>query len=49
MLMTTLGWLPPLLVGLIWLGVVVYLMALATRFVAAVERIADRMGTQSRA
>lgn len=32
-----LGW-------LIWLGVAIYLLMLATRFVNAVERIADRMG-----
>jgi hypothetical protein len=29
---------------LLWLAVTVYLLVLATRFVSAVERIADRMG-----
>lgn len=45
MWMAALGWLPPLLFGLIWLVLLIYLVILATRFVNAVERIADKMGT----
>jgi len=39
----------PLLFGLIWLGLIIYLIVLATRFVNAVERIADKIGAQPRA
>ncbi len=46
MTMAVLGMLPAMLVGLIWLGVMIYLLVLGTRLVVAVERIADRMGTQ---
>jgi hypothetical protein len=35
-----------ILTSLVWLAVLVYLLVLAGRFVAAVERIADRMGPQ---
>lgn len=31
------------LVWLVWLGIAIYLLMLATRFVNAVERIADNM------
>lgn len=48
MLMSVMGVLPPLVFGVVWLAVMLYLLFLATRFVTAVERIADRMGTQPR-
>jgi hypothetical protein len=34
------------LAGLIWLAVIIYLLTLATRFVRAIERIADRTGAK---
>lgn len=49
MSMAMLGVLPGLLFGLTWLGVMIYLLVLGTRFVNAVERIADKMGTEPRA
>jgi hypothetical protein len=33
-----------LLYWLVWLGLAIYLIALATRFVRAVEQIADKFG-----
>jgi len=36
----------PFLFAVVWLVVVIYLLTLATRLVAAVERIADRLGNQ---
>ncbi len=33
----------PLMFGLIWLGLLIYLVVLATRLVRAVERIADNV------
>ncbi len=37
----------PLLFGLIWIGLFIYLIGLATRLVKAVERIADNVGGQA--
>jgi Flp pilus assembly pilin Flp len=34
------------LAGLIWLAIIIYLLTLATRFVRAIERIADRTETK---
>lgn len=49
MLMSVMGVLPPLVFVVVWLAVMLYVLFLATRFVTAVERIADRMGSQKRA
>ncbi|MBD3161852.1 MAG: hypothetical protein GF346_06215 [Candidatus Eisenbacteria bacterium] len=35
------------LLGIVWLGLVIYVLVLATRFVKAVERIADHFRSQS--
>ena len=45
--MAAAGLLFPLVFGLIWLGLVTYLIVLATRFVRAVERIADDVGRRA--
>lgn len=45
MSMAMLGVLPALLFSLIWVGAMIYLIVLGTRFVSAVERIADKMGS----
>ena len=37
----------PLLFGLIWIALFIYLMGLAARLVKAVERIADNVGEQA--
>ncbi len=37
------GWMPGLFF-VVWLGVVIYLIVLASRLVSAVERIATKMG-----
>ena len=44
MSMAAMGFLFPFVFGLIWLGLLIYLIVLATRFVRAVERIADNIG-----
>jgi hypothetical protein len=35
------------LLGLVWLGIIIYLLTLAMRFVKAVERIADKLEGQT--
>ena len=37
----------PLLFGLIWIALFIYLVGLATRLITAVERIADSVGGQT--
>jgi hypothetical protein len=39
----------PLLIGLVYLGLIVYVLLLATRLVNAVERIARSLDTRSQA
>lgn len=41
---TGIHWFPAFLLTIIWLAVVIYLITLASRFVSAVERIADKLG-----
>jgi hypothetical protein len=41
---TSLHWFPTFLIWIVWLGVVIYLITLASRFVSAVERMADKIG-----
>lgn len=47
MIASLLGMLFVSLIGLVWLGVIVYLIILAGRLVKAVERIADKLEAQA--
>lgn len=35
----------PILIGIVYLGVLIYVISLAVRFVRAVEKIADKIGS----